>query len=57
MGHNSTIEDVQNDQIISLTRVVEHYTSVTHDFKKAYRQLEQQVSILRKELEKKNFSN
>ena len=54
MTQKDVINNTDQDKIYSLTKAIEHYTSVTHDFKEAYFQLEQQVLKLNVELEKKN---
>lgn len=45
---------IEADKIDDLTKAIEHYTSVTQDFKEAYHQLERQISRLNLELEEKN---
>ena len=54
MNQKGSTNYTNQDKIHSLTKAIEHYTSVTHDFKEAYHQLEQQVMKLNIELEEKN---
>ncbi len=54
MTQKNVANNTDQDKIHSLTKAIEHYTTVTHDFKEAYHQLEQQVLKLNIELEKKN---